>query len=334
MNRPQVSQPGQLRSQYCRDRHGPDPQRDRQAQHHHRADRSHHRASNTLCETESRCLICSFTQPYPAEQKPVFHTHFSSLRHRELTGAVAPGTNYLCPSCKCSHESSPENRTKIVLSDFSLHRFFAPPNHTTSQYAGDMLHVDYITIPEGCIEDLVHAFRLDYELSEQQKPLDVVIVAGYNDLLKNNSRTFIMEGFRHLSDLVLNLGKSKQPGNKNTFAVASFLYPPSLSWFPDNGEMPLSFKNNLEKINWLNSQIHDLNVLNSVPDYPRFHTYGVRTATRFYTDVYGYEHQTHLKTHRWEHWEEASRSNKLSLKPDRKFKMGTALNKYFALNTP
>ena len=98
--------------------------------------------------------------------------------------------------------------------------------------------------------------------------------------------------------------------------------------------MPFSFKNNLEKINWLNSQIHDLNVLNSVPDYPRFHTYGVRTATRFYTDVYGYEHQTHLKTHRWEHWEEASRSNKLNLKPDRKFKMGTALNKYFALNTP
>ena len=108
-----------------------------------------------------------------------------------------------------------------------------------------------ITIPEGCIEDLVHAFRLDYELSEQQNPLDIVIVTGYNDLLKNNSRTFIMEGFRHLSDLVLNLGKNKQPGNKNTFAVASFLYPPCLSWFPDNGEMPLSFKNNLEKINWL-----------------------------------------------------------------------------------
>ena len=94
-----------------------------------------------------------------------------------------------------------------------------------------MLHVDYITIPEGCIEDLVHAFRLDYELSEQQNPLDVVIVAGYNDLLKNNSRTFIMEGFRHLSDLVLNLDKNKQPGNKNTFAVASFLYPLAYSGF-------------------------------------------------------------------------------------------------------
>ena len=71
-----------------------------------------------------------------------------------------------------------------------------------------------------------------------------------------------------------------------------------------------------------------------MPFYPRFHTYGVRTATRTFTDVYGYEHQRHVKSHRWEHWEVASRTNKLTLKPERKFKMGTAINNYFALNTP
>ena len=62
-----------------------------------------------------------------------------------------------------------------------------------------MIHADYITIPEGCIEDLVLAFRLDYELLNHQKPLDVLVVAGYNDLLKENSRHFIMEGLKHLS---------------------------------------------------------------------------------------------------------------------------------------
>ena len=189
-------------------------------------------------------------------------------------------------------------------------------------------------ISEGCIEDLVHAFRLDYELPEQRKPLDVLVVAGYNDLLRNNSRSFIMEGLRHLSELVLNLGKRDQLGHVNTYAVASLMYPPLLTWFPDNGVEPHNFDNKLEKINWLNSQIHQLNVTNSAPDYPRFHTYGVRTATRSKTDMYGYEHQSHIKSHRWEHWEEGRRTSKLNLRPERKFKMATAINNYFALNTP
>ena len=71
----------------------------------------------------SRCQICSYTQPYPAEQKPVYHSHFSSLRRRELIGVEKSGPEYHCPSCKCSHGSSPDERIKIVLSDFTLHRF-------------------------------------------------------------------------------------------------------------------------------------------------------------------------------------------------------------------
>ena len=58
-----------------------------------------------------------------------------------------------------------------------------------------MIHVDYLTIPEACIEDLVLAFKLEYEQLDHHKPLDVLIVVGYNDLLQNQSRQFIMEGF-------------------------------------------------------------------------------------------------------------------------------------------
>ena len=50
--------------------------------------------------------------------------------------------------------------------------------------------------------------------------------------------------------------------------------------------------------------------------------------------MFEYEHQTHTKSHQWEHWEEEIKTNKLNLKPGRKFKMGTAINNYFALNTP
>ena len=112
------------------------------------------------------------------------------------------------------------------------------------------------------------------------------------------------------------------------------MYPCALAWFQDNGVMPYDFQENLEKINWLSSQIQYLNVKNLAPDYPRFYTYGVRTNTRSRMGMHEYEHQTNTKSHRWEHWEEEIKTSKLNLKQGRKIKMGsTAINNYFALNT-
>ena len=320
-NRPRPSPYGMHHGQpHHRDHHAP--------QHHQGAARQRQDQPS-----QPACQICSHRQPYPARKIPIYHTHYSSLNVRQITGVNESGEEYSCPSCKSRHVPYPDNRIKLVLSDFTLHNFFDPPNHTGRQYVGDMIHLDYLTIPEGYVEDLVHAFRLEYELLNHPKPLDVLLVAGYNDLLQNNSRQFIMEGYRHLAQLVLNLGKDKHPGVTNSFAVASLLYPPRLSWFPDNGATPYHLHNNLEKISWLNREIQNLNLSNSVPEYPRFHTYGVRTDTIREYDEYGYLYQTHRKTHRWEHWLGQVKTDKLRLKPERIFKMATAINNYFALNT-
>ena len=160
----------------------------------------------------SSCQICSYTQPYPARQLQVFHRNYSSVRLRELLGVENTKTEYLCPSCKCKHIPYPDERVKIVLSDSTLHQFFAPPVSPGSQYVRDMMHVDYITIiKEAYIQDLIHAFRLDYELLEHPKPLDVVVVAGYHDLQDKHSRAFIMEGFEHLIKLVQGLKTIQKP---------------------------------------------------------------------------------------------------------------------------
>ena len=305
----------------------------RHAPQHHQGAARHQQVQPSYPVPDLPCQICSYKQPYPAPRRPIYHNHYSSLSLRQTTGTEESGEEYPCQSCKCSHTPYPDNRIKLVLSDYTLHHFFAPPNHTGKQYVGDMIHVDYLTIPEGCLEDLVHAFRLEYELLNHVKPLDVLVVAGYNDLLQNKSRHFIMEGYKHLAQLVYNLGKDRHPGATNSFAVASLLYPPRLSWFPDNGATPRYLTNNLEKIDWLNHEIHNLNLSNSVSDFPRFHTYGVRTDNTCRYDRYGYLHQTHTKTHRWEHWVEQLKTNKLHLKPERIFIMATAINNYFALNT-
>ena len=77
------------------------------------------------------------------------------------------------------HLPYPENRIKIVVSDSTLHQFFAPPGHiATQQYDRDAMHDDddYITIPGASIDTLSNAFRLDYVEKTYSRQMDVVIV--------------------------------------------------------------------------------------------------------------------------------------------------------------
>ena len=66
-------------------------------------------------------------------------------------------------------------------------------------------------------------------------PLDVTVVAGYNDLVKGHTRDFILEKLYKLSDLVLD---AESGLDKNTIAIATFMYPPQLAWFSHYGRIP------------------------------------------------------------------------------------------------
>ena len=125
---------------------------------------------------------------------------------------------------------------KVVVSDSTLHEFFAAsPPHGGQQYPGDLIHVDYITIPGADIKTLRNAFRLDYVDKFLGMPLDVCLVAGYNDLVRRYSREQIRHDFREFSAMVIDA----QSGlDINTFAVFTLMLPPQLAWFPDNGEFP------------------------------------------------------------------------------------------------
>ena len=279
------------------------------------------------------CFICSYTQPYPQPQVLVDHRHFSSLRLRELTGVEESNSRYLCPSCKSHHPPYPDPRIKVVVTDSTLHQFYAPPGYSaTQQYDGDTMHCDYISIPGAIIDDLTHAFRLDYVEKVHPKPLDVVIVAGYNDMVNGYSRQSIMESFTRFADYVKMAGI--QHGMKNTVAVSNIMYAPQLSWFPDNGPLPRNHQGNqVEKIDWLNQAILSLNLDNNITEFHRLHKYGVRAYTRKETDQYGQVHLRKIKCHRFEHWREHDPAEKLHLTNSQRFKMGAAINKYFVQRT-
>ena len=59
------------------------------------------------------------------------------------------------------------------------------------------------------------------------KPIDVVFVAGYEDVRKSYARDYILRGMMELGNIVLSLKNSTNPEIKNTFVVASMMYPPA-----------------------------------------------------------------------------------------------------------
>ena len=277
-----------------------------------------------------RCNICSYSQTFPMEPAPVFHKHFSSAQLREILEVEGTGRWFYCPSCKSRHRPYIDERIKVVVSDSTLHEFFAPSSHSLGMYEGDLIHVDYVTIANGTIAELLHAFKLDYIVKRRPKLLDVVLVAGYADVVKGHSREFILWGISTFADMVL-MENGRRTGN--TFTVASLMYPPRLCWFSDNGPIPYRYTNHLEKFDWLNAQIHALNAHNNSSSYPGLHSYGTRKSVMTVTDTDGNSQLRHSRTHRWEHWAESARRDKFTLRADRKFKMGKAVNIFFLYRT-
>ena len=278
----------------------------------------------------SSCQICSYSQKHPETKKTVYHDHFSSKHVRELLEVeYSLSGSYFCPSCKSRHSPYPTERTKVVLSDSTLHKFFDPPTPTRVNYKGDILHTDYVTISGATLDTLFHAFKIDY--SHHTTPMDIFIVAGYNDLVKNHSREYIVDTIKKFCEYVRQL--PNEDNSINTVAVGTLLYPPQLSWFVDNGPEPEHYTNQKEKINWINGMIDQLNIEHGVASYVGVHKHGIRVVTRKWVDKFGQQQVRHIRKHRWEQWREQVRSNMLHLTNERRMVLGKAINEYFINRT-
>ena len=188
------------------------------------------------------CRICSTVD------RPVYHRHFSSKFGMFLMGANKPETiSYNCPSCKKLHKPNYQKRIKLVMSTSTLHMWFAPPGATDVLYKGDTAHRDYVTIPGAKIVHLHEAFMAEY--GTVTIGMDIVLVAGLNDVARGHTRTYIMQCITDFRQAVAKQAEDYHPDVMNTFAVSALLYPPQLCWFVDSGPFPHpDYKNNLEKV--------------------------------------------------------------------------------------
>ena len=284
---------------------------------------------------QNECSICSFLQR-SSSPVPIYNRHFSSLYHRQITGAEDSEGTYLCPSCMAPHMPYPDQRLKIVVSDSMMHQFFAPPGYTQT-YSGDNIHVDYLTIASADIRTLTDAFRLEYiDFPPTSRPMDVVLVAGYENLVEGHSRDQIIEEYDAFARLIKGGAGDLRQDNEtpHTVAITSLAYPPKLAWMRDDGPYPSNaYVNRKEKIDWINGEIARLNRTYLAVNPPCIHTFGIRTTTTPIVNRYGRMALYRSKRHRWESWVGQDRAEMLFLRPDKVFKIGMAINNYFRFNT-
>ena len=269
------------------------------------------------------CTICSTTD------RPVYHRHFSSKFGRFLIGANKPGTkSYNCPSCKRVHKPNYQHRIKLVLSTSTLHMWFATPGATETLYKGDSAHRDYVTIPGAKIVHLHEAFLAEY--GTVTIGIDVVLAAGLNDVARGHTRNYIMQCITDLRRAVTQQAEDYHPEAKNTLAVSALLYPPQLCWFEDDGPVPYTgYKNQLEKVDWINTEIDSNNKDAGIDFAPDLNTFGIRTANRKIRDRFGNITIKHTTSHRWGEWREKERGDMLHLSDKRRVAMGKHISSYF-----
>ena len=210
--------------------------------------------------------------------------------------------------------------------------FFAPPGHTNAnQYPGDNMHVDYLTIPGANLQTLTAAFRAEYSARPLEKPLDVVLVAGYVDISEGSRRLEIMTEFISFCEAVFEVAPRNE---SNTVAISDLMFPPAYTWFPHNGPIPANHSGNrLYLFEWLNEAILSLNLDNWVTEFLRVRKYGIRLYTRRNRDRSGRIEQERIRQHRFDHWQGQDVCSKVLLVNEQRFKLGAALNKYFYLRT-
>ena len=129
-------------------------------------------------EGPEECQICSFKQS--DNPRPVYHTHFSTKFLRSLVGYDA---EFNCPSCKAIHPGPNESaRLRILVTNGILHQYYVPVDRAGNLYPGDSLHIDQVSIPGGTLKELETAFWAEY--SQETRGMDVVLVAGHDDIVR------------------------------------------------------------------------------------------------------------------------------------------------------
>ena len=270
--------------------------------------------------TPRYCKICSESFSYVHDAlTTISHTHVSSMRNR-INAKTDIWGQYRCDSCSEEHHSAFSGVRYPILATSSTMNEWQGKLHDRSK--GNKFHIETIGIPGAKVQDIHHAFMAEYGNSEI--PVDLILIAGFNNLLDGQTAELVLDEMEHFKEDVLNIPDS-------TFAACSLPLPPKISWLPED-----NYENNLrdltDDIIELNYSIKELNnspgQKDSVRWCPQFHTWGLRSA-RGPRQVGPRRLLEALPAHQQNDWRESRPRNQLHLNQKVRGRMGKAIENYF-----
>lgn len=272
------------------------------------------------------CRICSeHSSDIYKMKKPICHTHNSSLDYR-INAPVDTNGNFHCITCKNTpHSHKSGRRYSVLVSSSTMDNWQG--RRDLNNYAGDDIHLDFITIPGGTIQILTHAFLAEY--GKTHRPVDVLLVSGLNDVLRGRSVGQIMADISVFRTAVKSL--PGYLGSASTFSVATPPFPPKFTSLP--GDSRQIQANKLDLMVDLTERIKLTNRSANHPFLPTgiapcFHTWGMRSGILSHTENPEFLLER-MTGHRRGEWREPDPDDMLHLSDETRVRMGKAVLTYF-----
>ena len=233
-------------------------------------------------EARYRDQVCTYCTTV---RKEVRHHHFSSEKLREFALKWTEGS-FLCPICQEQEPTSlPVTTTKrVILSDSTIYGVWDQPQLPKILKE----HIDIECIVGARVSDLTRAMMKI--LLDHPNRLEIVVIAGINNIAKNDHPDIIVHEFKELKEIVQEHSEQHNHDPPSTVSISTLILPPKYCSFnvPDDPELAewqagpgfrdrydeikkvnLAIKamNQEDKVSWLNLHMQGVKILKSGPQH-------------------------------------------------------------------
>ena len=229
--------------------------------------------------TDKPCTYCTSTTTV------VRHHHFSTLEQRAFARKWTKG-DFMCPVCqKLEPNIQSCNTTKrIVLTDSTLYGAW---NQSALPKISE--HFEIECIVGARVRDLTRA--LVKNALKYSNRFEIIVIAGINNVGKNDDVNSIMEEIKEMKELVREHSKKHKHNPPSYVSISTLILPPKLcsfsvpdnvpelaEWVPKPGfmnryktikQVNLAIKamNEEEQLSWLNLHMQGVKILKSGPQH-------------------------------------------------------------------
>ena len=240
------------------------------------------RVTQETSEARHRDKVCTYCTTY---NKEVRHHHFSTEKLREFALCWTKGP-FMCPVCQKQEPTSlPKTTTKrVILADSTIYGVWDQPD--LPKILSE--HIDIECIVGARVSDLTRAMMKI--LLDHSNRLEIIVIAGINNIGKNDHPDIIMHEFKEMKEIVQEHSEQNNHNPPSTVSISTLILPPKYcsfnvpddpvlaEWKPGPGfkdkyqdikkvNLAIKAMNEDDNLSWLNLHMQGVKILKSGPQH-------------------------------------------------------------------